>query len=74
MFDASGQGTGHAEEGLPRAGGAVRSREGAVQVVRGVQSGDTQTGVARHSEESFLSFKEGEIMRKYVKEGCFCVT
>lgn len=52
----------------------MRSREGAVQVVRGVQSGDTQTGVARHSEESFLSFKEGEIMRKYVKEGCFCVT
>lgn len=57
----SGQGTRHAEKVLPRAGGAVWSRERTVQVVRGVQPGNTQSGAAGHPEESFLSCKKGKM-------------
>lgn len=54
------QGAGHAEEGVPRAGGDVRRRARRVSVLCPFQPGDAEGRPARNAEKRLFTSKEGE--------------
>lgn len=54
------QGARHAEEGVPRAGGDVRGRDGCMQVICCGESGNAQSRPAGDAEKRLVSGKEGE--------------
>lgn len=56
----SDQGARHAEEGVPRAGGDVRGRDGGVPLIRCGESGNAQGRAAGDAEKRLLSGEEGE--------------
>lgn len=56
----SDQGAGHAEEGVPCAGGDVRRGDGRMSVICRGESGNTQSRPARDSEKRIVPSEEGE--------------
>lgn len=56
----SDQGAGHAEEGVPCAGGDVRRRDGRVSVICRGEPGNAQSRPAGDSEKRIVPGEEGE--------------